>query len=156
MATIYHTSYHTHARTYTHVRWGTLTRLWEIKCLEIITERVLKRFSNRKNNMRGRVLQANCSKLSQRKKTTFHQLFLCLHGGWQRFGCRVFLPSECDRATKTKQKKNALSSVWNNLPRTQTACLLLTVSPCVSQQTARSWRSLYLFFYLFFYFIFIF
>ena len=78
--------------------------------------------------MRGGVFQANYSKLGQRKKTTFHQLFLCLHEGWQRFGCRMFLPSECDRATKTKQTKNALSSVWNNLPRTQTACLPMLVN----------------------------
>ena len=39
-------------------------------------------------NQNGEVFQANCSKqMGQCKKKIFHQMFLCLHGGEQRFMC---------------------------------------------------------------------
>ena len=44
----------------------------------------------RRQNQSGGVFEANCSKqMGQRKKTIFHQMFLCLHEGLQRFVCRM-------------------------------------------------------------------
>ena len=36
------------------------------------------------------MFEANCSRqMGQHKKKIFHQMFLCLHGGWQRFVCQM-------------------------------------------------------------------
>ena len=36
------------------------------------------------------MFEANCSRqMGQHKKNIFHQMFLCLHGGLQRFVCQM-------------------------------------------------------------------
>ena len=46
------------------------------------------RLWKRRQNQSGGVFEANCSRqMGQHKKKIFHQMFLCLHRGWQRFMC---------------------------------------------------------------------
>ena len=44
----------------------------------------------RRKNQSGGVFEANCSKqMGQNQKTIFHQMFLCLHEGWESLVCRM-------------------------------------------------------------------
>ena len=111
MHTCTHTHTHTHTqqqkntpqKTHTH-QTGQYAWLWKKPSLEIVIEQVCLEGSLKRGGRIG-VVEClrqtvpnwwasirNCSKLmGQHKKTTFHQMFSCLHKGWQRFRCWMWI-----------------------------------------------------------------
>ena len=59
--------------------------------LEVVIKQVrLEGGFKRGGRISGGVFEANCSRqMGQRKKHIFHQMFLCLHEGGQRFVCQM-------------------------------------------------------------------
>ena len=85
--TLYNNTNNTRAR----VRQGD-RHSCEKDSFEIVVEQVRLEggFKKRRKNQSGGVFEANCSRqMGQHKKNIFHQMFLCLHGGWQRFVCQM-------------------------------------------------------------------
>ena len=92
-----HTHTRTHARTHTRTHTHTsdaaigaaVKRLFRNSYSTVASwGQPLKR----RKNQSGGVFEANGSKqMGQRKKTFFHQIFWCLHEGWQRFGWQMWI-----------------------------------------------------------------